>query len=231
MKPILSLLLILTFLGTSQADDSQPAAIIDSYVTASAAQRSRLQGASMAVDIEAEVPNLKKSGSMHALRRISEIGRITYDAFRFEGDSTIKKDVIARYLTAEAEAQKVDPSSLAITPANYKFKYKGLADKDGRRAYIFAVSPRKKRPGLFTGELWIDPDTHLPIRESGRLVKNPSIFVRRVEFVREYQIQDGVALLRRIQSMVHTRLVGKAKLSVAYSEFSLPEQSVTAGSL
>ena len=125
LRLIPPILLILTFVWGSQAEEAPPPGVIDSYVTASAAQRNRFQGASMAVDIEAEVPSLKKSGKMHALRRISEFGRITYDALRFEGDGTIKKDVIARYLTAEAEAQKADPASLAITPANYKFKYRG----------------------------------------------------------------------------------------------------------
>ena len=41
-----------------------------------------------------------------ALRRISALGRITYEKLRFEGDGTIKSQVITRYLTAEAEAQK-----------------------------------------------------------------------------------------------------------------------------
>jgi hypothetical protein len=168
---------------------------------------------------------------MHALRRISDIGRVTYDAFRFEGDNSIKKDVIARYLTAEAEAQKVDPDTLAITPVNYKFKYKGLKESDGRKAHVFAISPRKKKPGLFKGELWIDPDTHLPVRESGRLVKNPSIFIRRIEFVKDYDIQDGVALLRRVRSMVHTRIVGKANVSIAYSNITIPDHAIPAGSL
>src|SRR4029077_10626189 len=110
---------------------------------------------------------------------------------------------------------------------NYKFKYKGLTEKEGRKVYAFHVSPRRKKEGLFEGELWLDPATHLLLRESGRLVKNPSIFVRKIEFVREYQIQDGVSILKRIQSSVDTRLVGKAKLSVAFSSVSLAEQALT----
>jgi hypothetical protein len=219
--------IFLTFGSGVFAEDSNldSSVIIEEYVSASTAQQSRLQGASMEVEIEAEVPKLHKSGRLHALRHISKLGRITYDALRFEGDNSIKNEVIARYLTAEAEALKSEPAALAVTPANYKFKYKGLTEKEGRKVYAFHVSPRLKREGLFEGELWLDPQSHLPLRESGRLVKNPSIFVRRIEFVREYQIQDGVSILRRIQSSVDTRLVGKAKLSVAFSSVSLAEQS------
>jgi hypothetical protein len=205
------------------ADDTlfEPSAIIDDYVVVSQAQQSRLQGASMEVDIEAELPKLHKSGRLHGLRRISTLGRITYDALRFEGDRSIKNDVIARYLSAESEAIKAEPAALAVTPVNYKFKYKGLIYENRLRVYVFHVSPRKKRLGLFVGELWLDPDTHLPVRESGRLVKSPSIFLRKVEFVRDYRIQNGVAIPTRIQSWMDTRLVGIAKLAVQFSSVSL----------
>ena len=211
--------------GCVVADDSilEASSIIDDYVAVSKAQQSRLQGASMEVDIEADLPRLHKSGRLHALRRISALGRITYDALRFEGDRSIKSDVIARYLTAEAESLKSEPAALAVTPANYKFKYKGLTMVDGRKVHDFHVSPRKKRVGLYVGELWLDPVTHLPVRESGRLVKSPSIFLRKIEFVRDYQIQDGVAIPSRIQTWVETRIVGKANLSVAFSSVSLVE--------
>ena len=39
-------------------------------------------------------------------------------------------------------------------------------------------------------------------------------------FVREYEIQNGIAVPRRIESSVDTRLMGKAKLSIAFSSFS-----------
>jgi hypothetical protein len=213
--------------GVALADDSisEPSVIIDEYVAASIAQQSKLEGASMEVEIEAEVPRLHKSGRLHALRRISSLGRITYDALRFEGDRSVKNDVITRYLSAEAEALKAGPSDLAVTPANYKFKYKGLFEKEGRKVYAFHVSPRKKRVGLFEGDLWLDRATHLAVRESGRMVKSPSVFVKRIDFVREYEIQGGIAVPRRIESSVETRLVGKAKLSVAFTSFSLPEQA------
>jgi hypothetical protein len=209
----------------------EPAAIIDDYVTVAKAQQSRLQGASMEVDIEAQLPKLHKSGRLHALRRISALGRITYELLRFEGDRSIKNDVIARYLTAESEALRSEPAAMAVTPANYKFKYKGLIVAEGRKVHAFHVTPRKKKAGLYVGELWLDPQTHLPVREAGRLVKNPSIFLRKVEFVKDYQIQGGVSLPSRITTTVETRIVGTASLSVAFSSVSLTEgpQAILAG--
>ncbi len=198
--------------------------IVDRYVAATHQQEARLKGASMPVDIQAELPKLHKKGHLQALRKISQIGRITYDALRFEGDRSIKSEVIARYLSAEAEGrEKADGGVLAITPANYKFKHKGRMQLNGRLAHIVQVSPRKKLVGLFAGHIWIDDATALPLRESGRFVKSPSIFLKRLEFVREYDIRNGVAIPRRLESSVDTRLVGKALLSVSYGEVTLSE--------
>lgn len=203
----------------------QPAGVLDTYTTASTAQSARLRGASMEVEIEASLPKLKKHGRLQALRRISRLGRITYEVIHFEGDKSIKNDVIARYLTADTQVQPNDGAGVAVTPSNYKFKYRGMAEKDGRTVYVFQLTPRKKRVGLFKGDLWLDAETCLPVRESGRLVKLPSIFLRRIEFVREYEIREGLAVPSSIESMVDTRLVGKAELRVRFQNFSLSESS------
>jgi hypothetical protein len=219
--------IIALFLGVFSgafADEAnwEPSALIDDYVAASTAQEGRFRGASMEVDIVAEVPKLHKTARLHALRRISAFGRrITYDALRFDGDHGLKNDVIARYLTAESEALKSEPATMAVTPVNYKFKYKGLMVRDGRKVYAFRVTPRKKKLGLFVGELWLDPETHLAVREAGRLVKNPSVFVRRIDFVRDFRIENGVSIPTRVESSVDTVLVGKANVSVAYSSVSM----------
>jgi hypothetical protein len=199
-----------------------PESVIDQFVTASREQERALAGASMEIDIRAALPKLKKEGRLHALRRISSLGRITYERLMFEGDGTVKKNVIARYLTAEAQSQENDDSpSLAVTPENYKFKYKGAGELDGRAVHILQVTPRRKRVGLFKGEIWVDAATYLRVRESGRFVKTPSIFLKRVEFVRTYEIRDGISVPRSIETVVQTRLVGKAELNIEFTNFSL----------
>ena len=203
------------------APSPAPISVVENYAAMASDQNARLLGASMEVDVEASLPRLKKHGELSALRHISKLGRITYEVLHFEGDNTIKSSVIARYLAADAQAQGNEAPSLAVTPLNYRFKYKGRANQDGREVYIFAVTPKGKRIGLFKGELWLDVQTCLPVREAGRLVKNPSIFLRRIEFVREYDIHDGVAVPRSIWSIVDTRVVGKAELIVRFHDVSL----------
>lgn len=205
----------------SAATVTGPDSVVENYWAASQRQERALQGSSMEVDIQASLPKLKKHGRLYGLRRISRLGRITYEALHFEGDNSVKNHVIARYLAAEAEAQADGSPSLAVTPANYKFKYMGPKQCGGEAVEVFQVTPKRKLIGLFKGEIWIDAKTFLCVRESGRLVKPGSIFLKRIEFVKEYAIQDGISVPRQIHSVVDTRLVGPAELTIDFRNVSL----------
>lgn len=175
----------------------------------------------MDVEIDASLPKLKKHGRLHALRRISPLGLIRYERAHFEGDGIVNKEIIARYLNAEVEAQKQQSPAVAVTPRNYKFKYKGMNWDAGRDVHVFEVSPRQKREGLFKGEVWIDARTFLKVQESGYLVKNPSIFLKKVAFIRKYEIRDGISVPRQVLSVADVRFVGKAELTIDFSNFSI----------
>jgi len=195
--------------------------IVENYCTASQVQAQTVRGASMDVEIDASLPKLKKHGRLHALRRISPLGLIRYEKAQFEGDGIVNKEIIARYLTAEVEAQKQQSPLVAVTPANYKFKYKGIERTSGRDVHVFEVKPLQKREGLFKGEVWIDAHTFLKVQESGYLVKNPSIFLKKVAFIRKYEIRDGISVPRQVQSVADVRFVGKAELTIDFSNFSM----------
>ena len=193
--------------------------ILNKYLEATQTHDEALRGASMEVDIDASVPNLKEQGRLHALRKISKVGQITYRELRFQGDNTVKNQVIGRYLQAEQQSQ--GDQNLAITPANYKFKYKGEKPTDqGKNVYVFQISPHKKRVGLFKGEIWLDAKTYLPVYEKGRFVKNPSIFFKKVDFERAFRIQNGLAIPQYTMSTIDARLIGKVELNISYSKFS-----------
>ena len=124
----------------------------------------------------------------------------------------MKQQVIARYLTAEKRAAEIPASSIAITPANYKFRY--VATSGGTPVYAFQITPRKKRTGLIAGELWIDGATGLAVHEAGYLVKRPSIFIRRLKITRDVSLQDGAPWLRTTHLEIDLRLAGRAELTI-----------------
>jgi hypothetical protein len=198
-------------------DDRNPA-IVSKYVDATHTQQEALRGVQMEVDIEAHLPRLEKHGRLRALRKISRLGVITYKALGFSGDNTVKQEVITRYLAAESEGR--EKGTIAITPANYKFKLKGETERNGQRVDVLQITPRKKAIGLFKGELWVDAETGMPVRESGQFVKSPSVFLKKIAFVRDYAIQDGVAVPAHIESTVDTRVVGRAELQISFGNFT-----------
>ncbi len=209
-----------TLAGATIPDPESPdsAQIIQNYLAASQAHQDSLRGATMEVDIDASIPDLKKKGKLHALRNISKLGQITYKVLGFQGDNTIKKEVIARYLSAEQQSQ--GDNRMALTPDNYKFKYKGKQSlQSGEAVYVFQVIPRKKAVGLFKGEVSLDAASYLPVLEKGRMVKNPTVFFRNVDFERAYRIENGISIPEHVNSVINTRVVGKVELNINYTNF------------
>ena len=217
------------FAAASEYESDTRLAIVDKYVDATQLQQNSLRGLQMEVDIDAKLPKLEKHGKLTALRKISRLGLITYKALGFSGDNTVKQEVITRYLAAESAAR--ENGTIAITPANYKFRYAGRIIQNNVTMLILQVTPKKKAVGLFKGEIWIDAATGMPLREAGQFVKTPSLFLKKIAFVREYEIRDGVAYPLHIQSTVDTRIVGRAELEISFSNFSRDnaEDDATAG--
>ena len=149
---------------------------------------------------------------MLAVRRASE--RSEYSAIQFNGDPTVKRHVIARYFAAEEQAEGLPYSAVAVTPANYKFRYDGSVEINGTTAYVFQITPRKKRAGLIRGQIWIDPVTGVAVHQAGRFVTQPSIFIRRIEVTRETNLRAGLPCTRFTHVAIETRLVGRAELTI-----------------
>jgi hypothetical protein len=206
------------FAAASEAEADVSSSIVDKYVDATHVQQESLRGLQMEVNIDAQLPKLEKHGKLRALRKISLLGQITYKALGFSGDTTVKQEVITRYLAAESSAR--ENGTIAITPANYKFRYMGRLVQHGVTTQILEVTPRKKAVGLFKGQIWIDAASGMPVRESGQFVKSPSVFLKKIAFVRDYEIRNGIAFPSHIQSTVDTRIVGRAELEIDFSNFT-----------
>jgi hypothetical protein len=197
--------------------------VLRRYGEARHTQQETMKGAQMEVEIEGRLPKLEKQGRLKVLRSISKLGQITFKTLdAFTGDNAVKQELITRYLSAEADSRS-ETGSMAITPENYKFKLKATLTQGSTSAAIFEVTPKKKRVGLFKGELWIDVATGMPLRESGRWVKNPSVLLKKIDFVQEYELQDGISIPKRLETKMDVRVFGRAELSLAFSHFKRAE--------
>jgi hypothetical protein len=178
----------------------------------------------MEVEIDAQLPKLKESGKLRVLKTVPRLGKIIFKQLgEFVGDRTVEHEVIERYL--ELENDNAENTAIAVTPANYKFRLKTKMTQGESRTYVFELTPKKKTVGLFKGEVWVDAATGMPLRESGTLVKTPSIFLKSVSFVNEYKLKDGVSLPSKIECHVDTHIAGRADLNIRFSNIApAPEE-------
>jgi hypothetical protein len=196
--------------------------ISNEYVLASyleTSRRNQVRGASMVTEFEAVLPKLDRSATLQARRIVNARGEVNYEVLQSAGDSAVKKEVIARYIAAEMEPPAHLPTDVAITPANYKFKPKGVRERDGVTCFVYEVSPRKKRVGLFKGEVWVDVETGLTVREAGTFSKSPSVFLKSVQFSRDFHLRDGYSVPWRFETSMVTRFWGPARLTINYNSF------------
>jgi hypothetical protein len=199
--------------------ESAPALAFDKYLASLQERNLFTEAGPIRMEIDASLPGLAREGRMLAVRRTGSSERGEYDSIRYDGDSTVKRQVIARYLDAEKQAEALPYSMVAVTPANYKFRYLGSAKyssaaNNGHTVCIFQIVPKKKRTGLIRGQIWIDSATGIAVYQAGRLVKRPSVFIRAIEVSRDTNLRDGVPYTRVTHVAIQTRLVGNAKLTI-----------------
>src|SRR3974377_2418272 len=93
---------IYAFGAATESDDSN-SEIVNRYLDARKAQAEALKGVQMEASIDAKLPKLEKQGPMQVLPKISRLGKISFRMLGFQGDNTVKQEVIARYLNLESE--------------------------------------------------------------------------------------------------------------------------------
>ena len=208
-----------------------PELALDEFARRSALQSAILLSYSAATLIRAELPDTSQHGEFEVERHFSAPRTLAFKALRFTGDTFVKTNVIGRLLQSEVDhVQKDDTSLTALTHANYKFSYKGTTRLDGRLVHIYQVKPRKKRAGLFKGRIFLDAHTGSLARAEGSVVKSPSIFIKSIEFVQDYEDVGSFTFPAHIHSEARTRLIGKTIIDIYHRDYQ-PVADTTAAIL
>jgi hypothetical protein len=202
--------------GKTDAESVAAIAALDRYIRENDSGRGRAD-ASVPFRIDAKLPKLHKDGVLRGLKVITGAGRVAYTQLQFMGDNLVRTAVIGRFLSAEAKL-KAGTEPAGIGPANYRLSYRRTARYADRTAFVFSAEPKRRRAGLFKGELWIDTETARPLREWGELVKSPSVFLRNVYFVRDYATSSGELSVRRILIRLTAAFAGPVELTMWLDE-------------
>jgi hypothetical protein len=102
------------------------------YTTSHAERDAFPNSGPVAVFIEASLPHLYKSVTLAAVRTCGENQRHQLQILQIAGDGTVADEVIDRYLAVRQQIDLLPLSSVAITPANYKFHFAGEVKQEAR---------------------------------------------------------------------------------------------------
>ncbi len=183
-------------------------------------QAEQLASYSAIILIRAQLPDTSQSGEFEVQQHYSAPRTLAFKALRFTGDAFVKTNVITRFLQSEVDhIQKDDPALTAISPANYKFSYKGTTRLETRLVHVYQVKPRQKRGGLFKGRIYVDVYTGSLVRAEGRPVKSPSLFIKKIDFVQDYADIGPFTFPVHIHSEASARIVGRAIVDVYQRDY------------
>jgi hypothetical protein len=146
---------------------------------------------------------------MEAVTEFSPATGFKYQITAEGGSSDVRSKMLRPLLDAERDVI----ARGEIARSNYQFQANGV-DENGLANIL--LSPRREDVVLVAGTMFLRPDGEL-VRLQGRLAKNPSFWVKRIDIVRSYGRIDGVVLPIALESSAQLRLVGNASVRMTYS--------------
>jgi hypothetical protein len=207
-----------------------PELAFSTYQQRVAQQTKALAAYSAVTVVRAELPETSQQGEYELQRRFEAPHSLQFTPVHFTGDGFVKSNVINRVLQSEVDhVQKDDPELTAISPANYKFSYKGVTHLDDRLVHDFQVKPRKKRMGLFKGHVYLDAYSGTLVRVEGTAVRSPSFFVKHIEFVQDYTDVQSFTLPTHIHSEAKARIVGRTILDITHRDYQAVPSGAASG--
>jgi hypothetical protein len=205
------------FVSPAALPRMSPELALETFQKRSARQAQELAGFSSTTVVRADLPRSSQHGELQLERHYSIPRTLTFKALHFMGDGFVKTNVIGRLLQSEVDhVQKDDPMLTAIRPENYKFSHKHTLQIADRTLHVYQVKPRKKRPGLFKGHIYLDAYTGSLVRAEGR-ANSPSLFVKKIDFVQEFADVNGYTIPTHIHSEAKAAIVGPTVVDIVNS--------------
>jgi hypothetical protein len=143
----------------------------------------------------------------------------TYEIVREGGSEYVRNKILRQMLESEQELIAAGKRVRASLEAkNYGFEDGGVTDRGLQRILL---KPIKKSEGLVNGSVLLDPDTGLITRIHGRLVKNPSFWLRDVDITWRFASMAGQLVPVEVSSTGRVRMFGRSNFKMTYEYASI----------
>jgi hypothetical protein len=140
-----------------------------------------------------------------------------------------RKHVFSKLLEAETEAsQPAFRERSRITPENYTFEMVGAQTLDGHLVYVMTILPKTPNKYLMRGRIWVDGEEYAIVRIEGRPAKNPSFWIKSVQFVHNYEKSGSFWLPVSDRSETEARIFGSTEVTIDYFNYRLDNSSLSA---
>ena len=197
-----------------------PELALHAYEQRAAWQAAELASYSATTVVRAELHESSQHGEFELERYYTAPRTLAFKVVQSSGDAFVKSNVISRLLQSEVDhVQKDNPALTAISASNYKISYKATPMIQGRMMHVYQVKPRQKRVGLFKGRIYLDAYTGSLLYATGTLVKSPSFFLKKIDFVQEYADFGPFTFPVHMHTEADTRLVGRAIIDVEQRDY------------
>ena len=183
-------------------------------------RRSELQGYTSVRRYTLENVKHHKQAEMLVRTVYHKDGSKEFDLISSSGWGGARKHVFPRLLEAEAEASRPGgPEDSRITPQNYTFTMVRADEVNGRKAYVIEVVPKKEKKYLMRGTIWLDAEDFAIVRIDGEPARNPSFWIKKVQFEHKYEKHGPFWLAEADTSTSDVRIFGSTELRIDYFDY------------
>jgi hypothetical protein len=149
---------------------------------------------------------------------------LLYEVTAEGGSGYIRARVLRSLLDEEQRLiARGDSTRVAISTDNYRFAPEGVNNEG---LVIVRIEPLRKDRSLIAGRLFLKPIDGDLVRVEGRLARNPSFWVTRVNVVRSYRRINGVLMPVSLETTAQLRLFGPSALRMTYRYSHIDQRPV-----
>lgn len=149
---------------------------------------------------------------------------LQYEVTAEGGSGYIRRRVLRSLLDEEQRLiAQGEASSVAISARNYEFRPESVNEEG---LAIVQLRPLRKHRSLIDGRMLLTSGTGDLVRVEGRLARNPSFWLTRVNIVRSYRRIEDVVMPVSLETSGRLRLLGSSSLRMTYRYSHIDERPV-----